>query len=109
MLGQILLEVSAAMLAVFGFYCAMRMIADLFWNPRQICIAVTVQNKKDAEMLDVLLHEAYSAFFRKGRRIVVLLSCELMDGTVGSGEELFEQYVDLIDSYGAECYLMEFC
>lgn len=107
MLWDILLEVMAAMFAVFGFYCALRMAADLFWNPKQLCIAVEVRNTKDAEMLDVLLHEAYSAFFRKGRRIVVLLSSELMDGTVGLGEELFEKYSDLIDTYGAECYLID--
>ena len=107
MLWQVVLEVLAAMFAVFGFYCAMRMAVDLLWKPSQICIAVTVQNKKDAEMLDVLLHEAYSAFFRKGRRIVVLLSAELMDGTVGVGEELLEKYSDLLQSYGAECYLID--
>ena len=107
MLWQTILDVFAALLAVFGFYCALRMVADLFWKPRQVCIAVTVQNEKDAEMLDVLLHEAYSAFFRKGHRIVVLLSGELMDGTVGVGEELFEKYSDLIQTYGAECYLID--
>ena len=107
MLWQTILDVAAALLAVFGFYCALRMVADLFWNPEQVCIAVTVQNKEDAEMLDVLLHEAYSAFFRKGRRIVVLLSIDLMSGTVGIGEELFEKYSDLIETYGAECYLID--
>ena len=108
MLWQVVLEVSAAMFAVFGFYCAMRMAVDLLWKPSQICIAVTVQNKKDAEMLDVLLHEAYSAFFRTRSRIVVLLSSELMNGTLGEGEELFEKYNDLMDAYGAECYLIDF-
>ena len=107
MLWQTILDVAAALLAVFGFYCALRMVADLFWNPKQICIAVRVQNKEDAEMLDVLLHEAYSAFFRKGRRIAVLLSSELMNGTLGEGEELFEKYNDLMDAYGAECYLID--
>ena len=107
MLWNVLLEASAAMLAVFGFYCALRMVADLFWNPKQIVVAVEVRNTKDAEMLDVLLHEAYSAFFRKGRRIVVLLSAELMNGTVGTGEDLFERYSDLLQSYGAECYLID--
>ena len=107
MLWNVLLEASAAMFAVFGFYCALRMAADLFWNPKQIAIAVEVRNTKDAEMLDVLLHEAYSAFFRKGHRIVVRLSGELMDGTVGVGEELFEKYSDLIQTYGAECYLID--
>jgi hypothetical protein len=107
MLWQTILDVAAALLAVFGFYCALRMVADLFWNPKQICIAVRVQNKEDAEMLDVLLHEAYSAFFRKGRRIAVLLSSELMNGMLGEGEELFEKYNDLMDAYGAECYLID--
>lgn len=107
MLWQTILEVSAALFAVFGFYCALRMVVDLFWKPEQICIAVTVQNKEDAEMLDVLLHEAYSAFFRKGRRIAVLLSSELINGIMGDGEALFEKYNDLIDSYGAECYLID--
>ena len=108
MLWQTILDVFAALLAVFGFYCALRMVVDLFWKPRQVCIAVTVQNEKDAEMLDVLLHEAYSAFFRTRSRIVVLLSSELMNGTLGEGEELFEKYNDLMDAYGAECYLIDF-
>ena len=107
MLWQTILEVAAALFAVFGFYCALRMVVDLFWKPEQICIAVTVQNKEDAEMLDVLLHEAYSAFFRKGHRITVLISSALMDGTLGEGEELFDQYSDLLELYGAECYLID--
>ena len=107
MLLQLILEVSVALFAVFGFYCALRMVADLFWMPKQLYVAIEVQNKEDAEMLDVLLHEAYSAFFRKGHRIAVLLSSDLMNGTVGNGEELFEKYSDLLDSYGAECYLID--
>ena len=107
MLWQTILDVAAALFAVFGFYCALRMVADLFWNPKQICVAVKVQNKEDAEMLDVLLHEAYSAFFRKGHRITVLISSALMDGTLGEGEELFDQYSDLLELYGAECYLID--
>ena len=107
MLWQTILDVAAALLAVFGFYCALRLVADLFWSPKQLCVAVKVQNKEDAEMLDVLLHEAYSAFFRKGHRITVMISSALMDGTLGEGEELFDQYSDLLELYGAECYLID--
>ncbi len=107
MLLHLILEISAALFAVFGFYCALRTVADLFWAPKQLYAAIEVQNKEDAEMLDVLLHEAYSAFFRKGHRIVVLLSASLMDGTVGVGEELFDAYSDLLERYGAECYLID--
>ena len=31
-----------------------------------------------------------------------------MNGTLGEGEELFEKYNDLMDDYGAECYLIDF-
>ena len=59
-------------------------------------------------MLDMLLHEAGSAFSRpRAARTVVLISTALMDGTVGFGEELLEHYENLLDRYGAECYLIQ--
>ena len=59
-------------------------------------------------MLDMLLHEAVSAFSRRrGMRVTVLLSVSLMDGRVGEGEELLPAYRELLDRYGAECYLID--
>ena len=107
MLLQVILEVLVALFAVFGFYCALRAFADLMWSSKQLYIAIEIQSREDADMLDVLLHEAHSALFRKGRRIVVLLSAVLMDGTVGVGEDLLEPYAELLDRYGAECYLID--
>ena len=108
MLFGYVIEVSVALFAVFGFYCAVRMFFELLFTPGQIAVAVEVREREDAEELDMLLHEARSTFLRKGKaRIVVLLSSELMDGTVGKGEELDPHYGELLDEYGAECYLID--
>lgn len=100
----ILLSVFAA----FGFCCALRLFAEWTWTPEQLAIAIEVQDEEDAEMLDMLLHEAVSAFSRRrGMRVTVLLSVSLMDGRVGEGEELLPAYRELLDRYGAECYLID--
>ena len=97
-----------SLFAVFGFCCAVRIFAERIWTPEQLVVAIEILDLEDAEMLDMLLHEAGSAFLRKGRvRLVVLLSTALMDGTVGFGDELLEEYEALLDRYGAECYLIE--
>ena len=108
MLWELILQVAVALFAVFGFYCALRLFADLFFASEQIVVAVEIRDQKDAEMLDVLLHEAWSAFFRKRHgRLVVLLSYELMDGRVGVGEVLFPAYLEILERWGAECYLID--
>ena len=104
----ILIEVGVAMLAAFGFICAAKMLLELFLMPQQISVAIEIRDKKDADMLDMLLHEARSAFLRKGRaKLVVLLASDLMDGTVGEGDTLHDEYAELIDRFGAECYLID--
>ena len=107
MLFRVILDVSVAMLSGFGFYCALRTVVDMLWSPKQLYVAIEVRTSEDADMLDVLLHEAYAAFFRKGKQIVVLFSNELMNGTVGEGEQLYDKYSDLLDTYGADCYLID--
>lgn len=102
------IEVSIALFAVFGFYCAVRAFCELLFAPSQLSVAIEVREREDAEMLDMLLREARGSFLRRGHaRLVVLLSYELMDGTVGIGEELLPAYRELIDSFDAECYLIE--
>ncbi len=94
--------------AAFGFCCAVRLFAEWTWSPEQLVIAIEIQNQEDAEMLDMLLHEVFSASLRRrGMRVTVLLSASLMDGRVGEGEELLPEYRELLDCYGAECYLVD--
>ena len=109
MIFDLILEITVALFAVLGFYAALRMVADLFWAPRQLRIAIEIQTEEDADMLDVLLHEAYSAFLLPKRaKIVVLFSSALLEtGRVGEDDVLFERYADLLESYGAESYLIE--
>ena len=107
-MGSLWLGITVACLSVVGLWCAISTVLELLLPCEQITLAVRVQNKQDADMLDMLLHEARSAFLRRGRtRLVVLISSSLMDGTVGKGEELFPAYAETIDAFGAECYLID--
>ena len=108
MFFRMLIEVGVAMFAAYGIYCALKALAELLFPTRQIAVAVEVRTPDDAEKLDLLLHEARMAFWRRGgTRTVVLLSADLMDGRVGRGDELFAQYDELLERYGAECYLID--
>ena len=107
MLGLIT-QIGAAMLAVFGFCCALKLLLDLLFASDRISIAIEIMEKKDADMMDMLLREAQAFAIGKGRmRLVVLISSALMDGTVGLGTTLDEDFALLIDRYGAECYLID--
>lgn len=98
---------AVALFAVFGFFCAVRVMADLLFPNKRISVAVEVWTREDAEELDLMLGEAAARSMQRGARLVVLLSVELMDGTVGVGEELLDYYAELLDRFGAECYLIE--
>ena len=105
---RMLLEVGVAMFAAYGIYCALKVVAELLFPTRQIAVAVEVRTEADAKNLDVLLYEARMAFWRRGgRRTVVLLSADLMDGRVGHGDELLDEYDEILERYGAECYLID--
>lgn len=108
MLWKEILAASIAMFSVFGVYCALRTLVEWLSASERVAVAVEVRTKQDADVLDMLLHEARSAFLRRGHaRIVVLVSTDLMDGTLGEGEELLDDYIDLLSRYGAECYLID--
>ena len=76
------LAVTVSLLSVFGLWCAVKFPLEAFFASGQVVAAVELRNEKDAEMLDVLLHEAHSAFFRKGMP--------------------FEKVLELLARYGAE-------
>ena len=94
--------------AVFGFCCAVWLACDWLFSSKRISVAVEIKNEKDADMLDMLLHEARSAFFKKQSvRPVVLVASELMNGVMGMGDELYERYAEVLDRFGAECYVID--
>jgi hypothetical protein len=98
-----LLAVTVSMLAVFGLWCAIKLPIEAFCSSGRVVAAIELRNQKDAELLDVLLHEARSAFFRKGmRRIVVLIDASLLDGVIGKEGVPDEQILELLAYYGAD-------
>ena len=108
---RLLLDIVIACLAVFGFYCLIGTVLGFLCSDDRVWIAVTVKDKKDADMLDVRLHEAESAFFRKkGMRVTVLISQALFDAElIGSvNGTLYDRYARILDYYGAECYMIDF-
>ncbi len=98
-----LLAVTVSMLAVFGLWCVIKLLGETLFSPRCLMAAIEIKNEKDAEMLDVLLQQAHSAFFRKGiRRVVVLIDAPLLDGAIGKDGVPGEQVLELLAYYGAE-------
>ena len=94
--------------SVFGFSCAVWMLADRGTAPNNQALAVLIMNQNDADLLDLLLEDARCSFFAKrARSPVVLISSDLMDGTVGIDGTLFEKYEQILDRYGADCYVIE--
>ena len=108
MFSELFWGIAVLAFSVFGAYCAIKTVAEALFASDRITVALELRERQDADDLDMLLQEAQSTSLRKGRtRVVVLLSSDLMDGTVGEGEELYDAYMDLLDRYGAECYLVD--
>lgn len=96
------LAVTVSLLSVFGAWCAIKFPIEAFFSSGKVVAAVELNNEKDAEMLDVLLHEAHSAFFRKGnRRIVVLIDAALLESCLGTDGVPNDRTLRLLDQYGA--------
>lgn len=97
------LAVTVSLLSVFGLWCAVKFPIEAFFSSGKVVAAIVLENEKDAEMLDVLLHEAHSAFFRKGnRRTVVLIDRGLLQGVLGEDGVLDDATLELLARYGAQ-------
>ena len=101
------LAVTVSLLSVFGLWCAVKFPIEAFFSSGKVVAAIELTNEKDAEMLDVLLHEAHSAFFRKGmRRIIVLIDVSLVHGCRGTEGIPDEKTLELLARYGADYRIM---
>ena len=106
--GRVICEIVAAALAVFGFYCLVKLINEWMLEPSAVSVAVTVYDQAAADNLDLLLREAEQSLRRrKHKRIVVLFSSQLMQGGVGYGELLRPDVEALVRRYEADCYVVE--
>ncbi len=102
-MGETILTVIAAVLAVFGLYCLCRLISALIFSPSCIAAAVIVSGEEDAENLSENLGQAATALFRtRTKKIIVIIPESLMYGCMGEHEELYDEYREIIENYGAE-------
>ena len=104
---ETLLAVTLSMLAVFGLWCALKLIGETLFSHKCLVAAIEITNEKDAEMLDVLLQQAHSAFFcQRMRRMVVLIDAPLLYGRMGHDGVPNERILELLAYYGAEYRVM---
>ena len=103
MIWSILFGVTVAVFAVFGFACAVQMILEACFPCRQLMVTVEIKTPKDADLLEMLLHEAQSAFFgKRSGRVGVLMSESLFENG-----EIPIDVLKILKKYGADCYLVE--
>ena len=105
---QTIIQVLIATLSVIGFYGILHGVFESCLRPRQLASAVVIRTMKDAEDLDILLCEARRApCSGRKRPVILVISSELMDGRVGEGLFLHEEYAQLAERYGAEVCILE--
>ena len=63
----------AAFFAVLGLICFVRILADSLFLPGQMRVAIILRTREDADLLDMLLHEARFAFFSRRAVPIVLI------------------------------------
>ena len=108
MFWKMVLEIGVALFAVYGVACAFRAITEWIFPQKNLAMAIKLMNEQDAHNLDVLLFEASTSLVRRGgSKLVVLISTDLMKGTIGEDDTLFWEYEELIGRYGADCYMIE--
>ncbi len=96
---EIVFHVTAAALAVIGFYGLLHGLFEAFFAPRQITAAVVLREAVPPEELDILLCEAHRAPFRRRRQgVVLVIPTELM--AADPDGELTEAYAEVIRKYG---------
>ena len=102
------MAVTVSLLSVLGLWCAVKFPIEAYFSSGKVVAAVELNNEKDAEMLDVLLHEAHSAFFRKGnRRTVVLIRRDLLQSVLGEDGDVSMETLELLARYGADYRIIE--
>ena len=103
MFWNLFLGILGVAFALFGLVCAIELIVEACFPDRRIFTVVEIRSLEDAEVLDLLLAEANRTSWRSASsRVGVLLSGDVLcDGKIP------QKMLDILDRYGAECYLCE--
>ena len=96
---RLVLEVTAALFAVFGIYSAVRLAVQKLLGSDKIFLCVEIKNQEDAENADILVREALSAFLvTSSCRVAIIVSPELAANA---------EVERVIEIYGVECYIAQ--
>ena len=68
---------SATFFVALGLIAFIRTVADSLFFPRQLHPAIILRTREDADLLEMLLHEARFAFFSQRATPIVLIGEEL--------------------------------
>ena len=92
-------EIIAAMFAVFGLYCAIKILAQRRFGSDRIIWAVEFKNKKDAEDAEMLIRESMGVFLStKSCRVAALVDREL---------EGDEELMSILHRYGVDICIVD--
>lgn len=100
---ETVLQVTAAALAVIGFYGILHGLIETILTPRELAVAVVVTRIIPPEELDILLCEARRTPVGRGKRVVLILPTAVRR----ENGELWEAYEELIEKYGVSLSLCE--
>lgn len=94
-----LAETVAAIFAVFGLYCAIRILAQKIFGSDRIIWAVEFKNKKDAENAEMLIRESMGVFlYTRSCRVAALV-----DRSLEEDEEL----MSILHRYGVDICVVD--
>ena len=103
MLWNLIFGCLLAVFGVFGFVCAVQMILEVCFPVRQMLTAVELRTPQDAELLEMLLKESKTSYFRRPSGRV----CVLMSDALCEKGQLPTDVLKLLKKYGADCYIVE--
>lgn len=96
-------ELVLAAFAVFGLWCAMRLVIEAWCSSPCITPAITVSDEQTAAGLGALIKEAKANLsWRRGSRITVLYDRRLLDG-----EDVPDAVLCVCRRHGAVCYIVD--
>ncbi len=100
---ELFFEILLAVFAVFGLWCAMRLITQAILCSSCITMAVTVSDREAEQELQTLLEQARAMLsYRRRMRIVVLYRSALLEQGVIPPEQMA-----VIQRFGAVCHIVD--
>ena len=104
---EIILQVAVAALAVIGCYGVLHGLLEALFTPRELTSAIVLTQPVVPEELDVLLCEARRAPGKRGRRVILALSPQLLQGSMGEDGHLYEAYTEVVEKYEATLFISQ--